>query len=143
VVLTRTEIHAVLKRLQGVHRLTASLMYGAGLRVLECVRLRIKDVDLDRREIIVRDGKGAKDRVSVLPDALVERLRRHIGSVWQQHQEDLTNGLGTVALPQALERKYPHASTDWSWQWLFPASRHYRERLTGHRRRHHLHESAV
>jgi integron integrase len=143
VVLTREEVRAILAQLRGTPWLMASLMYGAGLRLLECARLRIKDVDLERNEITVRDGKGAKDRVSVLPATLVTPLRTEIARVWQQHQEDIAHGAGSVELPHALERKYPRAAWEWSWQWLFPATRLYTDHQTGRTRRHHLHESVV
>ena len=116
----------------------ASLLYGAGLRVLECARLRVKDVDFDRREIVVRDGKGLKDRVTLLPEALRAPLGKHIERVRRQHQQDLAEGLGSVELPTAIERKYPRAAWQWGWQWVFPATRFYRDPETGRPRRHHL-----
>jgi integron integrase len=111
--------------------------------VLEALQLRIKDVDLDRREILVRDGKGRKDRPSILPLALVTPLREHIAIVRAQHEADLTAGKGAVELPDALRRKYPGAPRQWAWQWLFPATRTYIHTETGEIRRHHLHESVV
>jgi integron integrase len=143
VVLTQTEVAELLQNLRGAPWLMASLMYGAGLRLLEACRLRIKDVDFERREITVRDGKGKKDRATVLPKKLVKPLLSHLERVKAQHGRDLEMGAGHVELPFALSRKYPRASTEWSWQWIFPATRIYRERQTGQRRRHHLHESAV
>jgi integron integrase len=121
----------------------ASLTYGSGLRLMECCTLRIKDVDLDRFEIRVRDGKGAKDRVTMLPHRLRESLITHIASVKGLHDADLKNGNGSVALPHALAVKYPRAPWEWPWQWLFPATRPYRDREAGLRRRHHLHESVL
>jgi integron integrase len=136
-------VGAILEQLEGTVWLMATLMYGAGLRVLECCRLRIKDVDLERREITVRDGKGRKDRVTPLPARLLPALQSHLERIGRQHRADLDSGWGSVALPDALDRKYPSASRDWAWQWVFPASRLYTVRETGERRRHHLHESAV
>jgi integron integrase len=143
VVLTPGEVASVLRELHGRVWLMASLMYGAGLRLLECCRLRVKDIDFARVEITVRDGKGRKDRMTVLPAKLVAPLRAHLDRVRQQHEVDLKGGLGSVALPDALERKYPSAVWEWGWQWVFPARRHYLDSATGQRRRHHFHESAV
>lgn len=123
VVLTRTEIEALLAGLSGTPWLMAALLYGAGLRLMECCRLRVKDVDLQRGEVIVRDGKGRKDRVTLLPTRLREPLVRHIERIRCQHQADLVRGHGSVALPGALARKYPNASREWAWQWIFPATR--------------------
>jgi integron integrase len=143
VVLTSSEVTAVLGRLQGTPWLMASLLYGAGLRVLECARLRVKDVDLDRREIVVRDGKGRKDRVTLLPESLRAPLGEEIERVRRQHQRDLALGFGSVELPTAIERKYPRAPWQWGWHWVFPAKRFYRDPATGRQRRHHLHESVL
>jgi integron integrase len=143
VVLTRDEVRTVLKRLDGVPRLMALLLYGAGLRLLECARLRVKDVDFPSNQIIVRAGKGNKDRVTMLPAVVKADLARHLESVRRQHQFDLEQGAGWVELPYALARKYPNAGRDWSWQWVFPATRIYLDRLTRERRRHHLHESVL
>jgi site-specific recombinase XerD len=118
VVLSRQEVHAVLRRLHGTPGLMASLMYGSGLRVLECSRLRVKDVDFSRREITVRDGKGRKDRVTVIPARLMRPLTEHLVRVRQQHAEDLGRGAGYVELPDALSRKYPNAAREWGWQWV-------------------------
>jgi integron integrase len=142
-VLSTAEVRAVLGRLRGRLLTMASLMYGSGLRLLECVRLRIKDVDFDRNEITVRDGKGRKDRVTVLPERVAARLRAHIEKVRRVHDGDLTIGAGSVAMPDALARKYPGASREWGWQWVFPAARLYADRVTGERRRHHVHESVL
>jgi integron integrase len=143
VVLTREEAEAVLGQLRGVYWLMASLMFGAGLRLLECCRLRVKDVDFERNQITVRDGKGRKDRVTMLPARIKPSLAAHIGRVRAQHQRDRKHGRGGVALPGALARKYPNASREWSWQWVFPATRHYHDQQTGEHRRHHVHESTV
>lgn len=143
VVLTRDEIVAVLGRMGGTPRLMASLMYGAGLRLLECCRLRVKDVDFARQELIVRDGKGRKDRVTVLPARLLPPLREHLERVQRQHLSDLEGCAGHVALPGALARKYPNANREWAWQWVFPATRVYTDTTTGERCRHHLHESVL
>jgi integron integrase len=143
VVLTRQEVHAVLRELRGVSRLMAVLLYGSGLRLLECCRLRVKDVDLATNQIVVRDGKGRKDRVSMLPASIKEALTAHLERVRQQHQADLRQGAGWVELPGALGRKYRDAGREWGWQWVFPATRLYVDRVTGQRRRHHLHESVL
>jgi integron integrase len=143
VVLTRDEVRAVLDRLHGVPLLMALLLYGAGLRLLECARLRIKDVDFASNQIVVRDGKGFKNRVTMLPGAVKANLARHIEGVRRQHQLDLERRAGWVELPDALRRKYPSAGREWAWQWVFPATRIYVDRLTGERRRHHLHESVL
>jgi integron integrase len=118
-------------------------MYGAGLGILECLRLRVRDLDFGRNEITVRDGKGRKDRVTVLPSALKDRLRARLQRARRLHDQDRSAGAGHVELPDALERKYPNETADWSRQWLFPASRTYLHEPTGKRRRHHLHESAL
>lgn len=143
VVLSREEVVAVLGAMSGTPKLMATLLYGAGLRLLECCRLRVKDVDFFQNQIVVRGGKGDKDRHTMLPAAAREPLQRHLESIRRRHQEDLAAGLGAVALPGALARKYPNASKEWGWQWLFPASSHYKDRETGERRRHHLHESVL
>ena len=143
VVLTRAEVRAVLDRLQGVPRLMATLLYGGGLRLLECARLRVKDVDFETHQIVVRAGKGNKDRVTLLPASLEEDLRRHLEKARELHQRDLGRGGGWVELPGSLGRKYPNAGREWGWQWVFPATRTYRDRVSGERRRHHLHESVL
>jgi integron integrase len=120
VVLARSEVTAILEQLNGTPWLMASLLYGAGLRVLECSRLRVKDIDLNRREIVVRDGKGRRDRVTLLPELLRTPLGEHLERVRSQHQKDLARGFGSVELPTALERKYPRAPWQWGWQWIFP-----------------------
>jgi integron integrase len=142
-VLSRGEVAAVLRYLTGTPWLMASLMYGSGLRLLECARLRVKDVDFERHELTVRDGKGRKDRRTLLPAALVAPLRAHLGRVQVQHATDLQRGGGSVALPGALERKYPHAAWQWGWQWVFPATRPYHDPRLNAPRRHHLHETVL
>jgi integron integrase len=142
-VLSRDEVHAILDHLHGTPWLMASLLYGAGLRLLECARLRIKDVDVARGEITVRDGKGNKDRVTVLPARLTQPLLAHVERVRVQHLADLRAGEGGVELPYAIGAKYVGAAWEWAWQWVFPASRCYVDRRSGQRRRHHLHESVL
>lgn len=143
VVLSRDEVNAILRHLRGTTWLMASLMYGSGLRLLECCRLRVKDVDLARGEITVRDGKGRKDRVTVVPGSLVAPLSTHLQRVKQVHDLDLQAGAGCVALPDALERKYPNADRTWGWQWIFPATRILVDPARGRRYRHHLHETVL
>jgi integron integrase len=143
VVMTREEVRAVLNHLTGTNRLMAILLYGAGLRLMEWLGLRVKDVDLAASQITVRGGKGQKDRVTLLPSAAKAELARHLESAFRQHRADLSRGAGWVELPEALGRKYPHAGKEWGWQWVFPATRHYWHRESGQRRRHHLHESVL
>ncbi len=143
VVLTRQEVKAILSVLDGTEWLMATLLYGAGLRLMECMRLRVKDVDFTSSQIVVREGKGNKDRLTMLPTMVKEPLAKHLTLVRRQHQRDLERGLGHVVLPNALQRKYPNADREWAWQWVFPASKYYMDRLTGKRYRHHLHESVV
>jgi len=142
-ILSRDEVARVLGRLRGVVWLMASLMYGGGLRLLECVELRVKDLHFERGEVLVRDGKGGKDRVTMLPGALREPLQDHLRERKALHDADLMAGRGAVALPGDLRAKYPNAGLEWGWQWVFPATRFYRDAQTGERRRHHLHESVV
>jgi integron integrase len=143
VVLSRTEVAAVLSQLRGPVWLMASLVYGSGLRLLECAELRVKDVRLERAELIVRDGKGGKDRVTVLPGSLRTPLSNHLARVEALHERDVGAGRGRVALPDALALKYPNAAGEGAWQWVFPATRFYPDRVTGEKRRHHLHESVL
>lgn len=143
VVLTREEVGRVLRELSGAKQLVAMLLYGSGLRLLEALRLRIQDLDFDRRQITVRGGKGDKDRVTVLPDLLVPRLLVHLKRVERLHHRDLGRGAGCVELPGAYARKSPTAARAWQWQWVFPATSVYTDRATGERRRHHLHETGV
>jgi len=143
VVLSAAEVRAVLAGLDGVHWLVGCLQYGSGLRLMESVRLRVKDLDLARRAIYVRSGKGAKDRVVTLPDELVTPLRRHLEARRALFERDRERGFGTVMLPHALARKFPRAETEWGWQYVFPATRVGVDPYSGKRRRHHLDESAV
>ena len=143
VVLSREEVSSLLTRLRGPVWLMAALMYGSGLRLLECAELRVKDLDFDRGELTIRDGKGGKDRVTMLPAALKQPLIDHLKRVRAQHDADLAAGNGSVALPGALRVKYPRSPREWAWQWVFPATRFYVDKTTGERRRHHLHESVV
>lgn len=143
VVLSRAEVGAILDRLHGTPWLMASLLYGSGLRLLECCRLRIKDVDLSRNALTVRDGKGLKDRVPLIPGTLREPLAEQLERMRRRHQADLRHGAGGVELPYALREKHPQAPWAWAWQWVFPATRHYVDRETGERRRHHVHESVL
>jgi integron integrase len=143
VVLTPTEVRSVLDRMQGTHRIIATLLYGSGMRLMECMRLRVKDVDFERREILIREGKGDRDRVTMLPDAVRAELGRHLQIGRDQHDRDTRSGGGWAPLPTALERKFPDAGREWAWQWVFPATRTQRDPATGRRRRHHLHSSCV
>jgi len=141
--LTRDEVRAILGQLAGTTRIVGTLLYGTGLRLLECLQLRVKDVDFSRNEITVRSGKGGRDRRVMLPDSTKAELERQLKSVRTQHAHDLTHEAGWVELPWALARKYPNAGREWAWQWVFPATRQYVDRSSRQRRRHHLHESVV
>ncbi|MEE8386497.1 MAG: integron integrase, partial [Dehalococcoidia bacterium] len=143
VVLTRQEVQAVLGKMRETPRLMATVMYGSGIRLLECCRLRVKDIDFGLQQILVRSGKGGKDRVTLLPVVVQTELRGHLEVVRRQHQEDLRRNEGWVETPGALERKYPNAGREWGWQWVFPETRTYYHRESGRRRRHHLHESVI
>lgn len=143
VVLSRGEVSALLAQLHGTMWLMASLMYGSGLRLLECVELRVKDLHLDRGELMIRDAKGGKDRSTMLPAALKGPLSRHLAWRKAQHDSDVAAGRGSVALPGALAAKYPNADRELAWQWVFPATRFYVDGTTGERRRHHVHESVL
>ncbi|PYT02862.1 MAG: hypothetical protein DMF60_20065, partial [Acidobacteria bacterium] len=143
VVLRRDEVSKILKSLQGTMWIVVALLYGAGLRLQECLELRVKDIDFDRHEIVVRRGKGQKDRRTMLPIAIEERLKGHLPEVKRQHERDLADGVGRVVLPFALDRKYRSAPTEWAWQFVFPASRICRDPRWGLPSRFHLHESAV
>ena len=143
VVLTKEEVKQILADMSGTPRLMAMLLYSGGLRVMECCRLRVKDIDFSKNEILVRAGKGDKDRYTMLPGSVKESLLRHLELVKRLHEADCKRGLGRVALPNGLERKYPNANREWGWQWVFPATSHYTDRLTGERRRHHFHESVL
>ena len=142
-VLSRAEVRAVLLELKGSMRLIGLLLYGAGLRLMECLTLRVKDLDLARGEIRLRRGKGGKDRVTMLPQLARAGLERQVVRVRELHARDLSEGAGRVAMPTALDRKAPSWATDVAWQWVFPAARRYVDRETGEERRHHLHETAV
>jgi integron integrase len=143
VVLARHEVRLVLARLPEVHRLIATLLYGGGLRLLEALRLRVKDVDFARRQLVIREGKGNRDRGAPLPRVAEKPLRRHLERVADLHREDLEKGVPGPPLPGGLERKYPNAPREWAWQWVFPATRIGFDPETGRRFRHHLHETAV
>jgi len=142
-VLTRAEVRRLLEGLDGTHQLMASLLYGSGLRLMECVRLRVKDVDFGYMQITVRDGKGGRDRRTVLPTPLVELLRRQLERVRLLHEEDLARGYGRVYLPHALARKYQTAASETGWQWLFPAAKLSTDPRTGVVRRHHASEDSL
>lgn len=143
VVMTRREVRSVLNAMPEDKRLVGSLLYGAGLRLLECLRLRVKDLDFERHEVLVRDGKGAKDRVTTLPESLVPVLRAHLRWVREVHEGDVSEGWGSVQMPTALDRKYRSASIDWGWQWVFPQARRWRNVETGEQGRHHMDPSLV
>ena len=143
VVLTPAEVRAVLAHLEGRHELMAKLVYGTGLRLMECVRLRVKDVDFERGEIGVRDGKGNKDRITVLPRSLAEPLKSHLEKVRVLHEKDLAEGFGEVYLPFALERKYQKAAREWGWQYVFPASKRSIDPRSGKERCHHIDEKSL
>ena len=143
VVLTQNEVRQLLKYLDGIYWLAACLMYGSGLRLMECVRLRVKDLDYMHKALIVRNGKGAKDRVVTLPDELIQLLQRHLESVKNTHDKDINDGFGAVYLPFALERKYPSAPREWGWQYVFPAPKRSIDPRTGIERRHHFGEQSL
>lgn len=143
VVFSRKEIKDILKNLSGSHLLMANLLYGSGLRLMECLRLRVKDIDFEYNNIMVRGGKGKKDRVTVLPDILKGKLKQHLLKVEKLHQKDLNNGYGGVYLPYALEKKYPNANKELGWQYIFPASQLSIDKRTGIKRRHHIDESVL
>jgi integron integrase len=142
-VLTKQEVTQLLSQLDGDARLVALLLYGSGLRLLEALRLRVKDVDFGTNQILVRDGKGQKDRVTMLPASLREPLAAHLERVRRMHGEDLAAGFGAVYLPDALARKFPWAAKEWGWRWVFPAASLSFDPLSGVKRRHHLHETIV
>ena len=143
VVLTRAEVQAVLDHLEGVPHLVSSLLYGSGLRLLEALRLRIKDVDFSQRQLIVRDGKGQKDRRTMLPAAVEAPFKRHLQRVKLWHEDDLADGYGSVYLPGALARKYPNAATTWGWQYVFPAAQRSKDPRSDALRRHHLGKQSI
>lgn len=143
VVLTREEAAAVLSHISGVNWIMANLLYGAGLRLKECLRLRVKDLDFGYKQIVVRDGKGGKDRFTILPDKLVEPLRKHLESVKIQHENDLRTGIGAVHLPFAFDGKHSNTAREWKWQYVFPSGKISRDPRTGKAGRHHLSESGL
>jgi integron integrase len=143
VVLSEAEVRAVRQQLEGEPALVVGLLYGSGLRLMEALRLRVKDLDVERRELTVRDGKGGKDRLTLLPQTLVPALQEHLLQVRSIHRSDLNAGWGRVLMPYALERKYPNASREWGWQWVFPQQKRWRDPETGHQGRHHLDPSVV
>jgi integron integrase len=143
VVLTREEVKSLLAQLSGDKWLMASLMYGAGLRLMECLRLRVQDIDFSRSEILVRDGKGAKDRITMLPESLKKPLCDQLKNVRKIHDNDLSAGWGRVLLPGALDRKYPNAPAEWRWQWVFPQENRWVNKKSGEEGRHHMDESLI
>lgn len=143
VVLTRTEVQAILVRMSGTYGLMANLLYGTGMRLMECVRLRVKDVDFERGEILIRDGKGAKDRVTILPESLVSPLQTYLLQRRVLFDDDIRLGKASVYLPDALERKYPNAATDWIWQYIFPSGSFSIDPRSGVERRHHIDEKLL
>jgi integron integrase len=142
-VMTREETFNLIGAMHGTHQLMAKLMYGSGLRVMECIRLRVKDIDFAMNQIIVRDGKGKKDRITVLPEGVKPALKEHLVYVKRIHQNDLDEGYGRVYLPFALTRKYPNADRQWGWQYAFPAKTLSEDPRSGMKRRHHLHVSSI
>ena len=142
-VLSKTEAQAIIRQMTGVYRIMAQLMYGSGLRLMEVLRLRVQDLDFENRQIVVRDGKGENDRVTMFPEALLEPLRVHLKQVEAQHEQDLLDGFGTVYLPYALERKYPNANREFAWQYVFPAPDLSIDPVTGLKQRHHINETSL
>jgi integron integrase len=143
VVLTREEVRALLEEMDSVCWLAASLMYGTGLRLTECLTMRVQDVDFARGQVTVRDGKGGKDRITMLPESLAEELRHQLKLARRVHDRDLAEGWGRVLLPDALDRKYPNAAAEWRWQWVFPQERRWRNERTGLEGRHHMDQSIL
>src|SRR5450830_1096974 len=147
VVLTQAEIQQILSHLDGTHHLIVSLLYGTGMRIMEVLRLRVKDIDFARKEILIRDGKGYKDRITMLPVSLIERLQEHLKRVKTLHEKDLNNGYGAVYMPFALNKKYPYAARDWSWQYVFPSGKLSVDprstEETPQTRRHHIQDQAI
>ena len=140
-VLSKSEAISVLEKMDGLYRIMGQLMYGSGLRLMECVRLRVKDLDFSNRQIIVREGKGDDDRITTFPDALLEPLRIHLKTVQALHEKDLHQGFGRVHLPNALAKKYPNAEREFAWQYVFPAPELSTDPVTGDTKRHHIHET--
>jgi len=143
VVLTEQEVEAVLSRLKGTHWLVAGLLYGSGLRIMEALRLRVKDIEFSRGEILVREGKGFKDRVTMLPAVLVDPLKAHLMQVRDLHERDVEEGYGEVYLPYALDRKYPNAGREWGWQYVFPSKNRAVDPRSGVVKRHHVQDQAI
>lgn len=142
-VMTKEEVRELLGALTGAHELMARLLYGTGMRLLELLRLRVKDVDFARGQIFIRAGKGNKDRVTILPESLRDQLKAHLVEVRKQHERDLVLGFGAVHMPPALARKYPNAEREWGWQWVFPSATRSRDPITGLVRRHHTAETGL
>ena len=143
VVLTKVEVQQVIARISGLHQMMAKLLYGSGIRLMECLRLRVKDIEFERSQIMVRDTKGNEDRVTMLPQSIAPLLRNHLVTVKQLHEADLVNGYGMVELPYALARKYPTADREWYWQYVFPSEKHSVDPRSKVVRRHHLDESGL
>jgi len=143
VVMTVEETRAVLSEMPDEHKLKASLLYGAGLRLMECLRLRVQDIDFSGNEILVRDGKGSKDRITMLPNSVKSDLKAHLEKVRLTHSRDIEEGFGDVALPDALVRKYINAPKEWRWQWVFPQTRRWKNFKTGEEGRYHIHETIL
>jgi len=143
VVFSRDEVHAVLSNLEGDKQLAAKLLYGTGMRLNECLNLRIQDIDFDRNEILIRNGKGAKDRRTMLPQILIKPLREHLLKVKRIHEADLASGWGKIPLPGALGKKYPNAAADFRWQWVFPQKNRWKNQTTGVEGRYHMDASIM
>lgn len=143
VVLSKGEVQRLLGRMDGVTGLAAMLLYGTGMKLMECIRMRVKDIDFDRGQIIIREGKGAKDRFTMLPESLVSELKVHLEKVRDIHDNDLENGFGEVYLPGALGKKYPKAPKEWGWQYVFPSTKISKDPRSGKERRHHMDESSL
>jgi integron integrase len=143
VVLSKKEVEKVFKNLDGTNKIIISLLYGSGLRLAEALNLRIKDIDFDYKQILVRDGKGEKDRHTILPDSIVPELKKHLNNVYLKHKQDLKNGKGETILPYALKKKYPNAGKEFGWQYAFPADKFIKEKESGLIFRWHIHESTI
>jgi integron integrase len=143
VVLSKKEVEKVFKNLDGTIKLIVSLLYGSGLRLAEALKLRIKDLDFDYKQILVRDGKGEKDRHTILPDSVILDLKKHLNGVYLKHKEDLIKGKGETILPYALNKKYPNAGKEFGWQYAFPADKFIRDKESGLTFRWHIHESTI
>ena len=141
IVLTPDEVQRLFAEMSGIPLLVCMLLYGSGMRLGEALNLRVKDIDFGRGEITVREAKGRKDRITMLPATLSGPLKEHLQAVRRQHTQDLLAGLGRAPMPYALSRKYPTADREWAWQWVFPAGSHYLDKRTGIKHRHHLHSS--